>query len=103
MPQQAESDEHQKLWLLRWYAPEYLFFAKFDSKSDVWSFGITAWEALSNGHKPYQVSGGGGGGSMCGEALCQMALLQGGDVGIEELDCVEIVASGRLNGTRFFT
>lgn len=41
-------------WPLKWYAPECIYYAKFDSKSDVWSFGVTAWEAFSYGAKPYQ-------------------------------------------------
>ena len=42
-------------WPLKWYAPECIFFATFYSKSDVWSFGITTWEAFSYGAKPYSV------------------------------------------------
>ncbi|CAG5863740.1 unnamed protein product [Menidia menidia] len=41
-------------WPLKWYAPECLNFHKFSSKSDVWSFGITMWEAFSYGGKPYK-------------------------------------------------
>ena len=41
-------------WPLKWYAPECIYFTKFDSKSDVWSFGVTMWEAFSYGAKPYQ-------------------------------------------------
>ncbi|KAH9488826.1 hypothetical protein Btru_058717 [Bulinus truncatus] len=40
-------------WPLMWYAPECLYYHKFDSKSDVWSFGITMWEIMSNGARPY--------------------------------------------------
>eukprot|EP00117_Sycon_ciliatum_P044633 scpid53272/ scgid5489/ Tyrosine-protein kinase SYK len=40
-------------WPLKWYAPECIYFFKFDTKSDVWSFGVTLWEALSFGDKPY--------------------------------------------------
>ena len=43
-------------WPLKWYAPECIYYAKFDSKSDVWSYGVTAWEAFSYGSKPYSVS-----------------------------------------------
>lgn len=43
-------------WPLKWYAPECINFRKFSSKSDVWSFGITMWEAFSYGGKPYKVS-----------------------------------------------
>lgn len=42
-------------WPLKWYAPECIHFHKFSSKSDVWSFGITMWEAFSYGGKPYKV------------------------------------------------
>uniref|UniRef100_A0A674MH83 Tyrosine-protein kinase n=1 Tax=Takifugu rubripes TaxID=31033 RepID=A0A674MH83_TAKRU len=41
-------------WPLKWYAPECINFRKFSSKSDVWSFGITMWEAFSFGGKPYK-------------------------------------------------
>lgn len=42
-------------WPLKWYAPECIYYAKFDSKSDVWSYGVTVWEAFSFGAKPYAV------------------------------------------------
>ncbi|KAJ8418968.1 hypothetical protein AAFF_G00004670 [Aldrovandia affinis] len=41
-------------WPLKWYAPECINYHKFSSKSDVWSFGITMWEAFSFGGKPYK-------------------------------------------------
>ncbi|XP_042898990.1 tyrosine-protein kinase Shark isoform X2 [Parasteatoda tepidariorum] len=40
-------------WPLKWYAPECIYYFKFSSKSDVWSFGVTLWEAVSYGEKPY--------------------------------------------------
>lgn len=43
-------------WPLKWYAPECIYFFKFDSKSDVWSYGVTLWEATSYGAKPYRVT-----------------------------------------------
>lgn len=43
-------------WPLKWYAPECVYYWKFDSKSDVWSYGVTLWEATSYGDKPYRVS-----------------------------------------------
>lgn len=42
-------------WPLKWYAPECINFHKFSSKSDVWSFGVTMWEAFTYGGKPYKV------------------------------------------------
>ncbi|KAF6025752.1 SYK [Bugula neritina] len=41
-------------WPLKWYAPECIYYFKFDSKSDVWSYGVTLWEATSRGGRPYQ-------------------------------------------------
>ncbi|XP_070564162.1 tyrosine-protein kinase SYK-like isoform X1 [Ptychodera flava] len=40
-------------WPLKWYAPECIYRFKFSSKGDVWSYGVTAWEAMSFGKKPY--------------------------------------------------
>ena len=42
-------------WPLKWYAPECIYYYKFSSKSDVWSYGVALWEALSRGEMPYQV------------------------------------------------
>ncbi|VDI10084.1 spleen tyrosine kinase [Mytilus galloprovincialis] len=41
-------------WPLKWYAPECVYYWKFDAKSDVWSYGVTLWEATSYGEKPYR-------------------------------------------------
>ncbi|XP_022239231.1 ephrin type-B receptor 1-B-like [Limulus polyphemus] len=38
---------------VRWTAPEAIAFRKFTSASDVWSFGIVCWEAMSYGERPY--------------------------------------------------
>ncbi len=40
-------------WPLKWYPPDATL-GKFDEKSDVWSFGVTCWEATSYGARPYQ-------------------------------------------------
>ena len=43
--------------LLRWTAPELLFDGTCSSKSDVWSYGITLWEIITYGSKPYKEYG----------------------------------------------
>ncbi|ESO94607.1 hypothetical protein LOTGIDRAFT_118204 [Lottia gigantea] len=45
--------ENAGKWPLKWYALECILYWKFDSRSDVWSFGVTMWEAFSYGGKPY--------------------------------------------------
>jgi len=42
-------------WPLKWYAPECFYFHLFNSKTDVWSYGVALWEAASYGDKPYKV------------------------------------------------
>ena len=37
----------------KWMAPESLFDQKSTSASDVWSYGVFAWETLSSGAVPY--------------------------------------------------
>ena len=41
---------------LKWYPPELIGRSelKFNEKTDVWSFGVTCWEATSYGHTPYK-------------------------------------------------
>ncbi|KJE96673.1 TKL protein kinase, variant 2 [Capsaspora owczarzaki ATCC 30864] len=38
---------------VKWMAPETMTFRKFSTMSDVWSFGVTAWECSSYGAPPY--------------------------------------------------
>ena len=40
-------------WPMKWYAPESINKLEFTRKSDVWSYGITAWEILQEGEQPY--------------------------------------------------
>ncbi|XP_061433739.1 tyrosine-protein kinase SYK-like isoform X1 [Lethenteron reissneri] len=52
------NDEYYKAsnvgrWPIKWYAPECINYRRFTSKGDVWSFGVTMWEAFSFGSKPY--------------------------------------------------
>lgn len=37
-----------------WYPPEVLESALFHSEIDIWSFGVTTWEATSYGETPYR-------------------------------------------------
>jgi serine/threonine protein kinase len=41
-------------WPLKWYPIEASVNGIFDEKSDVWSYGVTCWEATSYGMRPYQ-------------------------------------------------
>lgn len=38
---------------VRWTAPEAISHTKFTCASDVWSFGVVAWEVMSYGERPY--------------------------------------------------
>ncbi|KJE89729.1 hypothetical protein CAOG_08481 [Capsaspora owczarzaki ATCC 30864] len=38
---------------VKWMAPETMTFRKFSTMSDLWSFGVTAWECFSYGAPPY--------------------------------------------------
>ena len=40
-----------------WYPPEVLETALFHSQIDIWSFGVTVWEATSYGQTPYKTVG----------------------------------------------
>jgi serine/threonine protein kinase len=39
---------------VKWMAPESIFDARYSSASDVWSFGVMAWEVFSFGEEPYK-------------------------------------------------
>jgi len=38
---------------VRWTAPEAIAYRRFTSASDVWSYGVVAWEVMSYGERPY--------------------------------------------------
>jgi serine/threonine protein kinase len=38
---------------IKWHAPEAVLFKRFSEKSDVWSFGVTLWEAFASGATPF--------------------------------------------------
>jgi serine/threonine protein kinase len=48
-----ESKKVKKL-PLKWYPPSVCKHGRFEEKADVWSFGVTCWEATSYGQRPYQ-------------------------------------------------
>lgn len=39
---------------IKWLAPECIWERKFTHKSDVWAFGVTIWELLTFGRKPFE-------------------------------------------------
>jgi serine/threonine protein kinase len=57
-------------WPLKWYAPECMYYSKFTSKGDVWSFGVCCWEVLSHGKKPFK--------GMKGEQVVQYVIVDKG-------------------------
>lgn len=38
---------------VRWTAPEAITYRKFTTASDVWSYGVVAWEVMGYGDRPY--------------------------------------------------
>ena len=38
---------------MKWFAPETLRSMEFSIKSDIWSFGVLAWEMYTRAQKPY--------------------------------------------------
>jgi len=47
------SIENSKNVPIRWTAPEVYEFSKYFQASDVWSYGVTCWEIMMDGKKPY--------------------------------------------------
>ena len=39
---------------LKWTAPEAIFYKKYTTKSDVWSYGMVMYEIWSLGHTPFE-------------------------------------------------
>ncbi|XP_027631694.1 tyrosine-protein kinase TXK isoform X2 [Tupaia chinensis] len=39
---------------IKWSPPEVLYFNKYSSKSDVWSFGVLMWEVFTEGKMPFE-------------------------------------------------
>ena len=60
----------QGKWPIKWYAPECIYYSRFTSQSDVWSFGVASWETLSYGKKPYR--------GMNGTQVVKLVITDGG-------------------------
>ncbi|XP_023244990.1 tyrosine-protein kinase transmembrane receptor Ror [Copidosoma floridanum] len=45
--------QSKSLLPVRWMPPESIFYGKFTTESDVWSFGVVLWEIYSYGLQPY--------------------------------------------------
>jgi tyrosine-protein kinase Fer len=45
----------QKALPIRWMSPEAINYGLFDSKSEVWAFGVLIWEVFTLGHQPYSI------------------------------------------------
>ena len=39
--------------IMKWAAPEVLFYKKYSTSSDIWSYGMLMYEIWSLGHKPF--------------------------------------------------
>ena len=39
---------------VKWTAPEAIFYKRYTTKSDVWSYGMVMYEIWSLGHKPFE-------------------------------------------------
>ena len=39
---------------VKWTAPEAIFYKRYTTKSDVWSYGMVMYEIWSLGHKPFK-------------------------------------------------
>jgi len=47
--------ENSKNVPIRWTAPEVFKFSKYFQGSDVWSYGVTCWEIMMDGERPYSL------------------------------------------------
>ncbi|KAF7689754.1 receptor tyrosine-protein kinase erbB-4-like [Silurus meridionalis] len=49
----ADSEDEDKTFHISWMALECIHYKKFTHQSDVWSYGVTVWELMTFGGKPY--------------------------------------------------